>query len=132
MHPLSVLIADDDPLICRYLKSTLIHMGHRAEVVMHGAAAVGMMRARPYDVVLMDYHMPTVDGITATQIIRSEPLTRQPRIVAISGETSAIYRRACLAAGVDGFITKPLMRHDLELMFERLYPSAAPATAPML
>ncbi|MFN3201165.1 MAG: response regulator [Bradymonadia bacterium] len=120
MSLLSILVADDDPQVRQYLQITLRHLGHRIQTVADGAEAISCIRARHFDVVLMDCHMPTVDGLTATQVIRSEPLTRQPVILALSADVRSPNRQACLDAGMDGFISKPVRRRDLEMALQGL------------
>jgi CheY-like chemotaxis protein len=88
-------------------------------VVPDGAAAFEAWRAAratgaPFDLVLMDVHMPASDGIEATRRIRSaEPQGTRTPIIALTADALSEDRDACLAAGMDGFLTKPLDRERL-------------------
>ena len=96
-------------------------IGHHPAIATDGAAAVeAWLAARaagePYDLVLMDVHMPGSDGIEAARRIRAEEVTNGgPRtpIVALTANALDEDREACLAAGMDAFLTKPLDRERL-------------------
>ncbi len=97
----------------------LTRLGHRPTVATSGDAAVdAWLSARaagePYDLVLMDVHMPGSDGIEATRRIRAAETNgvRTP-IVALTANALDEDRDACVAAGMDGFLTKPLDRERL-------------------
>jgi signal transduction histidine kinase/CheY-like chemotaxis protein len=112
--PLRILIAEDNPVNQRVALLLLERLGYRADVVGNGAEAVEAVRARPYDVVLMDVRMPEVDGIEATRRIRNElPKDRQPRVVALTANAMAEDRKACEAAGMEDFISKPITSKEL-------------------
>lgn len=113
-HTMDILIAEDDPFIQRYLRQMLSHMGHVVQVVSDGGEAMTRIRTHDFDLVLMDCHMPGVDGLTATRVIRSEPMGHQPLIVALSADARSPNRQACLDAGMDGFLSKPIRRRELE------------------
>src|SRR5262249_1757318 len=95
--------------------------GHRPTIAANGAAAIESWHAAraagtPYDLVLMDVHMPEVDGIEAARRIRTEEAAlAQPRtpIIALTANAFAEDREACVAAGMDGFLAKPLDRERL-------------------
>ncbi|MBL9057041.1 MAG: response regulator, partial [Rhodobacteraceae bacterium] len=93
----------------------------------NGRIAVEMYRANPPDLVLMDVSMPEMDGLAATRAIRAHEaeagLPRCP-IHALTAYASAEQESACLEAGLDGVLTKPLSRADLYALIER---TAAPA-----
>jgi CheY-like chemotaxis protein len=78
------------------------------------------VRARQYDVVLMDVQMPVLDGLDATRVIRrSLPADRQPRIVAMTAEAMAGDRDRCLAAGMDDYVAKPVRIAELQAALKR-------------
>ena len=96
-------------------RATLQKAGHRVEVVGNGRAAVeavtGLTGHRRYDVVLMDLHMPVMDGLEAIALIRRhEEETGVPPvpIMVLSADSQETTRHAVLAHGASGFVTKPL------------------------
>lgn len=114
MHPLRILLAEDNLINQKVAKQMLRRIGYRADVVLNGREAIDALRNQPYDVVLMDVQMPEMDGVEATQIIRSEfPAERQPRIVALTANAMARQRRAYLEAGMDAYISKPFKIEEL-------------------
>ena len=112
---LSVLIAEDNEINAMLARAALTKAGHRVEVVNNGKAAVeavtGGARKRRYDVVLMDMHMPVMDGLDAISAIRRHEeqhgLAAVP-IMVLSADSQEKTRHAVLAHGASGFITKPL------------------------
>ncbi len=84
------------------------------DTVGNGLEAVAAVTARPYDIVLMDVQMPVMDGLEATRRIRAElPADRQPRIVAMTASAMLSDREACLAAGMDAYLAKPVREKEL-------------------
>lgn len=111
---LFVLVVEDNPINQRLLVRMLNQLGQRADVAADGAVAVEAVRRGEYDLVLMDWQMPRMDGLAATEAIRAMPgrCGRTP-IVAITANTMAGDRERCLAAGMDGFLAKPIRLLDL-------------------
>jgi CheY-like chemotaxis protein len=107
VHPLAVLCVEANPHGRVLLNTILAELGHRADFVGTGAAAVEAVARGTYDVVLMDVTLPDVDGVEATRRIRALPgrAGRVP-IVGVSGRTNA--EAAGRAAGMNGYLTKPL------------------------
>jgi PAS domain S-box-containing protein len=131
---LSILVAEDNEINALLARALLVKLGHRPTMAESGAAAIeSWLAARaggtPYDCVLMDLHMPGMDGLEATRRIRALEAehndTRTP-IVALTANVSAADRDACLAAGMDGFLVKPL---DRERLAAALAASSASALA---
>jgi CheY-like chemotaxis protein len=84
-------------------------MGYRADLACNGVEAVEAIERQPYDLVLMDLLMPEMDGLEAARhIVERWPTGRRPRIVAMTANASQSDREACLAAGMDGYLTKPI------------------------
>jgi CheY-like chemotaxis protein len=118
---LSILVAEDNDINALLARALLVKLGHRPTMVQNGTAAVDTWLAAraagaPYDRVLMDLHMPGMDGLEATRRIRAiEAEQDGPRtpIIALTANASAEDREACLAAGMDGFVVKPLDRDRL-------------------
>jgi len=118
---LSILVAEDNDINALLARALLVKLGHRPTMVQNGTAAVdAWLAARTagtaYDRVLMDLHMPGMDGLEATRRIRAieaEQDSARTPIVALTANASAEDRDACLAAGMDGFVVKPLDRDRL-------------------
>lgn len=112
---LSVLIAEDNDINAMLARATLQKAGHRVELVTNGKAAVEAIvqagRRRRYDVVLMDLHMPVMDGMDAIAAIRryeEETGVAPIPIMVLSADSQEKTRHAVLAHGASGFVTKPL------------------------
>jgi len=120
-HGLSILVAEDNEINALLARALLVKLGHRPTMAESGAAAIeSWLAARAggadYDCVLMDLHMPGMDGLEATRRIRAleaEHNDMRTPIVALTANVSVEDRDACLAAGMDGFLVKPLDRERL-------------------
>lgn len=118
---LAILVAEDNEINAMLARALLLKLGHRPTVAANGAAAIdNWLAARaagaPYDRVLMDLHMPGMDGLEATRRIRAIEAAQgngRTPIIALTANTSSEDRDACLAAGMDGFLIKPLDREHL-------------------
>jgi signal transduction histidine kinase/CheY-like chemotaxis protein len=117
---LSILVAEDNEINALLTRALLQKLGHRPQVVASGHAAMESFFAAngaslPFDLILMDVRMSGIDGIEATRRIRAveeKSGTRTP-IVALTANTLPEHREACLAAGMDAFLSKPLDREKL-------------------
>jgi CheY-like chemotaxis protein len=107
---LRVLVADDNAVNRRLVRSLLEKHGHAIETVANGLEALDAITARPFDLVLMDIQMPEMDGLEATAAIRAMEQTRGGRvpIIALTAHAMTGDREACLAAGADGYLSKPI------------------------
>jgi PAS domain S-box-containing protein len=117
--PLSILIAEDNPVNQRVGQHMLNQMGYRADVVANGLEAIEALRNRTYDVILMDVQMPELDGLEATRRIRKEIAGDGPRIIAMTANAMPEDRDKCLAAGMDDYIAKPINFVQLQAVLER-------------
>ncbi|MCW2498575.1 MAG: signal transduction histidine kinase [Frankiales bacterium] len=112
--PLRVLLAEDNVVNQKVASLLLQRLGQDPRVVSTGEEAVAALLAEPFDVVLMDVHMPVLDGLEATRRIRAElPPERQPRIVAMTANALVEDREACFAAGMDDYLAKPVRSEQL-------------------
>ena len=137
---LNILVAEDNLVNRKLVTKLLEKRGHAVEAVKNGRAAVEMIvSAAPatFDVVLMDLQMPEMSGFEATQAIREhERGDRHLPIVALTAHAMAGDRERCLAAGMDGYLSKPIDVDDLIATVERfghdgaVQPAAAGRPAP--
>ncbi len=116
---LRVLMAEDNAINQRVGRLSLARLEIRADIVADGREAVNAIRERRYDVVLMDVHMPEVDGLEATRQIRGLPDASQPYIVAVTANATVEDRQRCLDAGMDAYISKPYRLRDLRRVFKQ-------------
>jgi two-component system, sensor histidine kinase and response regulator len=99
----------------------LARLGVVADLAADGGQAIEAVRTGRYNLVLMDVEMPGVDGLTATRAIRSQfDCGAQPVIVGLTAHATTDYRELCLAAGMDGYLTKPLEPKRLSDLIEAL------------
>jgi PAS domain S-box-containing protein len=129
---LRVLLAEDNAVNQKVCQLMLARLGHRVDTVGNGREALEAVVQQPYDVVLMDIHMPEMDGLDATRRIRTEvPADRQPHIVAVTASALISDRDACAAAGMDHYLPKPVRMKDLADLLARLgRRGSAPAELP--
>ncbi len=126
------LLVEDNELNQRVLLEMLRRAGWSCQVTDNGAEGVRLACLNRYDLILMDCHLPEVDGFNATRQIRqNEMATRTPRtpIVAVTAEVLGDSRERCLASGMDDCLTKPIRRSELEATLKRWArkPAAVPA-----
>jgi PAS domain S-box-containing protein len=111
LPPLRVLVADDVPQNLELLQLLLARRGHTMTAVGDGAEVVEAAAREAFDVILMDFQMPVLDGLSATRLIRQQAesagRTRVP-IIAMTASVLAEHRRASADAGMDGFASKPV------------------------
>jgi PAS domain S-box-containing protein len=112
--PLSVLLAEDNPVNQKVALRFLERLGYNADFVTNGVEAVAAATRRPYDLVFMDLQMPEMDGMEATRVIRRTlPAGHQPCIVALTANAMPSDRDRCLEIGMNGFITKPVKLFEI-------------------
>jgi signal transduction histidine kinase/DNA-binding response OmpR family regulator len=117
---LSVLVAEDNDINALLMQALLTRMGCRVTVVGDGAVAVNAVAnaqtiGAPYDLVLMDLHLPAVDGLEATRRIRAlGSAAGKVPVIALTANVSDGDRKACFQAGMNAFLSKPVDRAKLE------------------
>ena len=121
-RPLRLLIADDNPVNCRLAGIMLERAGHTVETVANGAEAVERVEAETFDAVLMDVQMPVMGGLEATRRIRAlaDPARAALPIIAITANAMQGDDADCYAAGMTGYVTKPIDRAALLETLDRL------------
>ncbi len=113
--PRKILLVEDNPVNQTVAVELLSRRGHSIEVANNGAEAVDAVARQPFDVVLMDVHMPVMDGLAATRIIREREHAsgRHVPIVALTAGATVEDRESSLAAGMDFFVSKPFRAEEL-------------------
>ncbi|MFO1487523.1 MAG: PAS domain S-box protein [Verrucomicrobiota bacterium] len=130
---LSVLVAEDNPTGQLVATSMLEKFGCRVDIANNGREAVQMSEQKRYDLILMDWHMPIMDGSEATAKIRErDQAGRRVPIVAFTAGVQESDRQIFSKVGVDDYLLKPAKRETLEAVLRRWTPAAQPAaqTAP--
>lgn len=120
-----ILVADDNPVNQAVIVQLLEKLGCRVDVVPNGQAAIEATARTPYDLVFMDCQMPELDGFDATSHIRARegagsgaPAARVP-IVALTAHAMADDREACLKAGMDEYVSKPVRLEQLRAVLAK-------------
>jgi CheY-like chemotaxis protein len=117
---LRVLIVDDHEVNRRAFSLMLAPICGSITCVADGEEALALLSAEAYDLVMMDINMPRLGGIEATRRLRAQSGPSQgAAVVALSGSGSAEDQRACAAAGMDGFVTKPVEARELFAAIEQ-------------
>ncbi|MBV9775847.1 MAG: response regulator [Acetobacteraceae bacterium] len=127
-----LLVADDHPVNLEVILRQLELLGLSADVAEDGAAALALWRERHHAVVLLDLHMPILDGFGLAEAIRREEATRDlPRsgLVAVTADALKGEDARCFAAGFDGFLPKPVSLDALARTLGRWLPDLATAEA---
>lgn len=152
VQPLDVLVTDDHPVNRKFIHALLHQLGHRVSFAEDGQQALDLVRSHRYDLVLMDVHMPVLDGLAATRAIRAlDGEAARTRIVALTADAFTESRQRVMDAGMDDFLAKPVQIEQIEQLFRRHFgarsriegapaglpaasaapmPVAAPSTAP--
>jgi CheY-like chemotaxis protein len=112
--PLDILVVDDVALNRRLLGAVLERFGHRCAMAADGLEALSVLQQRRFDLVLMDVQMPNLDGMAATRMVRAlPPPAGLVPVIAVTAAVLPAERQACIAAGMDGFLAKPVATADL-------------------
>jgi two-component system, sensor histidine kinase and response regulator len=125
-----VLLVEDNVINREVALHLLKQAGITADKALDGAEAVRMVRAAPYDLVLMDVQMPVMDGLEATRAIRADNRYAKLPIIAMTAYTMSGDRERCLHAGMNDHLAKPVDTVHLHAALARWLP-AAPAAAPI-
>jgi CheY-like chemotaxis protein len=119
---LRVLLAEDNAVNQRWAVRLLEKQGHSAVVVRTGRAALKALDEQEFDLVLMDVQMPDMDGLEATAAIREREKGNVKRvpIIAMTAHAMSGDRERCLAAGMDGYVAKPVSGQTLAREINRV------------
>ncbi len=116
---LRILVAEDNPVNQKVALRQLRKLGFSAEAVADGQEVLDALSGIGYDLVLMDCHMPELDGYEATRAIRERPSLSATYIIAMTANAMQGDREKCLAAGMDDYVSKPTRLPDLEAVLQK-------------
>jgi two-component system, sensor histidine kinase len=123
VRPMRILVAEDHPINRQYLEILLKKQGHDAVFCENGQLAIERLLKQPFDLVLMDVHMPVMDGLTATRTIRAMGgALSEIAIVALTADAVAEAREKALEAGMDAVVAKPVQPADLKVLLKQFEP----------
>lgn len=113
-YPLRILVAEDNAINQKLIRTILERMGYMPEITGNGKEVIASLQRQIYDVVLMDVQMPEMDGIEATAFIRREfTKDQQPCIIAMTANAMQGDREQCLVAGMNDYVSKPIRVNEL-------------------
>lgn len=117
---LRVLVVEDSPVNLELVVTILQQAGHTPVPASNAAEALELARAQVPDAILMDIQLPGMDGLAATRLLKADPQTRHVPIIALTAFAMKGDEEAAFAAGVDGYITKPLRYQHFLAELERV------------
>ena len=120
-HPGRLLLAEDNPINQKVSLHQLRNLGCRADLAANGAEVLAALARQPYDVVLLDVHMPVMDGLEAARLIRRDypASATRPWLIALTANVMPGDREECLAAGMDDYLAKPIRVAELAAALAR-------------
>jgi len=126
-HPLRILVVEDNPVNQRVVIRMLRQMGYGADLANNGVEALEWLDKKFYDVVLCDLQMPEMDGFETTRhILEKYAGATRPTIIAMTANAMAEDREACLRAGMDDYISKPVKGIELQAMLGKCQAKPVP------
>jgi signal transduction histidine kinase/CheY-like chemotaxis protein/HPt (histidine-containing phosphotransfer) domain-containing protein len=129
--PLRILLAEDHTTNLRLALLTLERLGYRADAAVNGSEVLSALERQPYDVILMDMQMPEMDGLEATRRIRRRwPGKNWPRIIAMTANVTKDDYQACIEAGMNDYLPKPIRVKELMAALNKSADEATSQTGP--
>jgi two-component system, sensor histidine kinase and response regulator len=131
-RPLRILVAEDNEFNAQLLEQLLGRRGHRVRLANNGREALALAGEGGFDLLLLDVHMPELDGFQVAQAVRERERTAGGHlpIIALTARSRKEDRERCLAAGMDDFLAKPIQAADLWAAIDRVVGVRAPADRP--
>lgn len=120
-HPLRIMVTDDNRTNQMVAIALLGKLGYGAKIARNGVEALRLLETEEFDLILMDCHMPEMDGFEATRKIISLYGSKRPRIIALTASTMKEDVEACKAAGMDSIAEKPITINTLIAVLLTVY-----------
>ena len=122
--PWRILLAEDDEFSARFMEELLARRGHRVRTARDGREALGLAAEGTFDLLMLDVHMPELDGFEVVRAIRDRERTGGGHlpVIALTARSRKEDRERCLGAGMDDFLTKPVSASELLGAIDRLLP----------
>jgi len=129
LAPLNILVAEDNDFNAQLLEQLLVRRGHRVRLASDGRKALSLAEDGAFDLLLLDVHMPELDGFQVIQAIRERERSAGGHlpVVALTARSRKEDRERCLAAGMDDFLAKPIQAPDLWEAIDRVVGARPPA-----
>ena len=131
LEGLTILLAEDNLFNQQIGKEMLEQGGAKVVIANNGIEVISLVRQERFDCVLMDMQMPEMDGLEATRLLRANPATKGLKIIAMTANINQEDRNSCLAAGMDDFISKPLIPEQFYTMLAKWLPSKDKKSLPL-
>ncbi len=121
--PLNILLAEDDEVNQIIIRQMFEKIGYQIDIADNGQKCIDALKNKTYDIIFMDMQMPVLDGLATTHTIRNSDF-QQPTIIALTANAFAEDKEACLTAGMNGFITKPVDLTEIVTELNNLKPAS--------
>jgi signal transduction histidine kinase len=114
-HGLRFLVAEDHPVNSKFIRIVLENLGHTATHCANGLEALEHLQQQRFDVAMLDYHMPELDGLGTTEALRQNPGPNQHiPVILVTADAITEIRDKALSKGVNAFVSKPMQASDLQ------------------
>jgi CheY-like chemotaxis protein len=129
--PLRILVVEDNELNAQLLEQLLVRRGHRVQLANNGREALSLAKEGAFDLLLLDLHMPELDGFQVIQAIRERERSAGGHlpVIALTARSRKEDREQCLAAGMDDFLAKPIQAGNLWVTIDRVVSARPPVVA---
>ena len=118
--PLRILVVEDNVINQAIAQHTLKYFGYISDLASNGLEAIKALEQKQYDIVFMDVQMPEMDGLEATKhIVETYDVAKRPKIIAMTANAIQGDREKCLAAGMDDYISKPIVIEEVGNMLQK-------------
>lgn len=117
---MKILVAEDNPLNQKIMKAFLSRNNHEVTIASNGKELIELFSLNEYDCLLVDLHMPLVDGFEATETIRQTEKGKHIPIIAVTASCPQEDRLKCLHSGMNDFLQKPVKYDDIEHIIKKI------------